>query len=391
MVDKVLSIDNIKESELIKKLKKGKISEDEISTFLKNNSVDLNKLDKDGYNCLHYAIKTENADIVNLLLTINTDDAIQKDNVLLTTPANPNINTKDDKKEIYLSPLHFTNQEVNDPSNSSKIIKLLIKHGADVSHFDDNGCNILHRAAEKGNVDLVSYILDKHPDKLNSTGKCGSILHMAVTSDHTELVEYLLENSEIDLSILDYVKNSALLLSVICKNFNCFKLILDFIKNHSTMTTEIKRKLINQKNDDGNTILHELAYSKSSVLLEYMNKLPDDLKINVDEKNNKGNTYKDIQNNIVKLIKDKEEEEKRRRESLRQEKQRLIEEKKKLEEEMQLEAEKQSKAEEESKKFQEKILKYRGVIFVSIIVIFMVVLFFIIQRSVNKKKQGITI
>lgn len=376
--------ENVKELELIKVLKKGNVKEKDVRILVKNSILNLNLLDSNGYNCLHYAIKAENPDIVNLLLT-------EAESETSTAPADPNIETEDSKKEIYLSPLHLALQEVNDTNSQSKIVKILVKKNADLSKKDELGMNVLHKVAEKGNIDLLFYLLELKPEFLNSVCKYGSILHIAVSNDHVEMVESILESTEIDLSLEDYTKNTALLLGVVVKNFNAFKVILDHIKGSTTLDVEKKKALINHKNEDGNNLLHELAYARTSVILEMVKKLDKSYGIDPEEKNKQNHTYVDIQNDIVKMLAEKEENEKKRKEALKQEKIRLIEEKKRIEREMQEEEEKAILQEEKDREFREKIVNNRGYIICGAILMLLVVLYFAIQTAVNKKKQEIVL
>ena len=51
---------------LLKLLKKRNLKSSEVKNFLRNNTLDLNALDKNGYNALHYAIKSELPEIVKI-------------------------------------------------------------------------------------------------------------------------------------------------------------------------------------------------------------------------------------------------------------------------------------------------------------------------------------
>ena len=371
----------LKENDFVKLLKKPKVKLQDIQSFLKNNILNLDENLNTGYNCLHFAIKTENPDIVSLLFS---------DSETGTLSANPNVETKDVKNETILSPLQYAIREVTDPSSLNKIIKLLIKNGADIYKKDEFERNIFHLAGDSGNVDLIGYILEKDANILNSVSKYGSVLHSAVSNDHTDVVEELLNQTEIDLKLVDYTKNSALLLSIVVKNFNCFKLIFDFIKDSKTLNDEEKKFLFNQKNEDGNTLLHELAYAKSERLINMILKLPSEISINPEEKNKNGHTYKNIQEDIVKMIKEKEEQDKKRREELREQKKRIIEEEKRIEAEFIAEREKEREEEERSRENREKILQHKGKIFAFILIVFMMVLFYGIQLTIkNKKKEKI--
>jgi ankyrin repeat protein len=367
-----------KELDFSKLLKKKGLTDKDVVSFLRNNIINLDQILPGGYNCLHLTIKTENPDIVSLLLS-NNDNG--------TLPANPNIETADSKNNIYITPLQFAIQEVCDSVSLNKIVKVLIKNGANVFKTDELGKNILHLAAEKGNIELVSYILEKEPKLLNTVCKYGSMLHLAASNDHNDLVEEILNSTTIDLKLLDENKNSALLLSVVVKNFNCFKSIFDFIRNNTVMSNEEKKFLFNQKNEEGNCLLHELVYAKSYILLELMLKLPQEMGIDPNEKNNNNLTYKNLQENIVKMIKERDEEAKRKKEETRQEKLKLIEEKRKFEEELENEKKKIREQEQRTKEMQERFYKHKGKIMLLFFVLFMVFLYFLISNTLTKKKK----
>ncbi len=106
-----------KEFELIKLLKNSKVSINNVASFLQSNEVNLNQLDNHGYNCLHYSIKAEKADIVNFLIIPNEK----------FKNADVNIETMDNSKNIYLSPILLALNSVNDSTSCYKIIRALFK------------------------------------------------------------------------------------------------------------------------------------------------------------------------------------------------------------------------------------------------------------------------
>ena len=108
-----------KEFELIKLLKNSKVTKNTVSTFLLKNEVNLNITDNHGYNCLHYAIKSEKPEIVSLLISPH-DEIISK-------PANVNINTCDITKDVFLSPMMLALDSINDSAVCAKVIKMLYK------------------------------------------------------------------------------------------------------------------------------------------------------------------------------------------------------------------------------------------------------------------------
>lgn len=76
------------EIEFCKLLKKKNLKEGDVTSYLRNNILDLDAILPSGYNCLHMAIKTEDANIVNILLQNNESETG-------TLLANPNICTND--------------------------------------------------------------------------------------------------------------------------------------------------------------------------------------------------------------------------------------------------------------------------------------------------------
>ena len=142
----------------IKLIKGKKTKKEDIISFLKNNDFDINSLDKHGYNPLHYAIKLEKTDIIDILLNFKSENEDE-----IVPHSNPNIITKDLKNQIITSPLLLTLMHTDDYENSNSIIKLLIKSGADLTYKDEEGCTLFLRACEKGRLDIISYIIEKYP------------------------------------------------------------------------------------------------------------------------------------------------------------------------------------------------------------------------------------
>lgn len=133
------------EEGLIKLIKAKKPKLQDIISLLRNNHIEINALDSHGYNPLHYAIKQEQPDIVNLLLTIESEDEqnpIEK--------SDPNITTNDYSNSIITSPLLLALIYVNDTEKSNKIIKMLLKSGAKCDYKDEENCTFFLRACEKG-------------------------------------------------------------------------------------------------------------------------------------------------------------------------------------------------------------------------------------------------
>lgn len=379
------SSDN-KEEILLKMMKAKKVNQSEIINFIRNTCLDLNKIDSHGYNLLHYAIKLELCDIVNTFLTL--------DDNFITLKADPNIETLDQTNSILLNPLLLALIHCNDSTNSGKIIKSLIRAGADSLCKDETGCSFLLKVCEKGRLDILGYLENKSteekPINWNETSKNGGPLQMAILGDQEDLISYLLEK-KIDLSILDVNQNTALHLSLQLKNFNVFKTISDFIKTSNDLKEDQKKAIMSAINDEGNTILHELAYAQSSVLTDYIVKNNNIFGVDLNLKNKQNYTYLEVQKNIIQIKKDKEEMEKKKREMIRQEKERVAAEKKKEDELRRQLDEKEFEEEEKRQQFRLKILSYRNYIFLTVFVLFMVVLYFLLDSKIKNKKKAILI
>jgi ankyrin repeat protein len=363
-----------------------KLSLSELTNFFKSNRVDLNVPDTHGYNLLHYAIKSENADVVNLLLSLDEEN-------FATEKANPNICTNDVQKKVYLSPILYTLQNVNDTTLSTKIIKTLIKYGGDINFKDEEGCILYLRAAEKGRIDLIEFLINYSAEKensinftINEVNKNGSALHMAIIGDQEDAISFLLEN-KIDVTLTDSNKNTALHLALTLKMNNVFKLIQDFVIKSLDFSKEFKKNLFNAQNDEGNSILHELAYAKCHFMIQTILKFPPENSVDPEIRNKDGYTYKGVQDNIVKLEKEKEEKEKLIKEHIRKEKERLAEEKRQEILREKEEMKNYKLAEEKREQLGLTFLKYRGIIFFVLFALFMVILFVVIKKATIQSKK----
>ena len=205
---------------LIKLIKNPKSKKDDIISFIRNNTFDINQLDSHGYNPLHYAIKLEKVEIVQILLFIEPKE---KENII--QKSDPNIETKDIKNDVITSPLLLTLMHIDDSYNCFKIIKLLIKAGANIDYKDEEGFNLFLRTCEKGKVDVLEFLLkltrnndeEEKEEEMKKeflidinkqVGKNGGGLHIGILSEKDNVINFLLENN-IDLGIQDSEGNSA--------------------------------------------------------------------------------------------------------------------------------------------------------------------------------------
>lgn len=369
----------------IKMIKSKSTKIPDIVSFLRNNTIEINALDSHGYNALHYAIKQENCELVNLLLTIEPADDTK-----VIEKADPNFPTDDVSNSITTSPLFLALFYVNDEEKSNKIIKTLIKNGAKLTYKDEENCTFFQRVCEKGRIELVNFILEKDPcpiDINKEVSNCGSALHMALLGSQDELIAPLLERG-IDLSIKNSDGNTALHFALLEKQLNQFKQIIDFLISNKNITNEQKKAIINSQNNEGNTLLHEVAMSKSSLLTNFLlHKIPKEFCADETIKNKEGFTYKEAAENIVQMENIKKENERIRKEEIRKikEEARLeqIEEEKKIREREKLIQEKIEKQEE----FGRKLIQYRGWIFLVVFCLFMGITFILVSNATKKKEK----
>ena len=168
---------------------------------------------------------------------------------------------------------------------------------------------------------------------------------------------------------------------------NAFKIIQDYIINCHELTDEQKKALFNAQNEDGNTILHELAYAKCHFMIESIKKFPTQYAVDLHTINKEGHTYKGVQENLVELQKQKELREKLLKEEIRKEKERYAEEKKQELLREKEEIEKMRLEVEKREKMGEFMLKYRGLIFTIFFIVFMVVLYLVVNSATKKKAK----
>ena len=381
----------------IKHLKKKNFKLSEVKSFLHNHVLDLNEYDKNGYNALHYAIKSERPEIVKVMLSIGTDEDS------LSIRADPNKETKDKNNNIYTSPLLLSLLYTNEENESMQIIRHLCNAGANINYKDENGSTLFLYSCEKGRTDIINFLINKIiKDKeenndndneikdvkalLNSYSKDGGGLHFAIIGQQDEVIELLLEN-DIDLNINNSQGDNALIFAIKEKQMNFFKRIYDYLLKNAEINDEEKKKILNHQNKEGNTILHELAYCKSSILTNMVLKLPKEISIEPELKNKEGLNYEQVaknviesENNIKKQEQQLKEERRKLKEEIRQKKydeeKRIMDEKRKYEEAM--------KRQEE---FGEKLIENRGKIFCIILVIFLGLMYLLIKYASVKREK----
>jgi len=161
-----------------------------IMICLRNNSYQhFNKLDECGKTSLQVMLLTSEIDLLDetldLFRSVKTD-----------------FNSQD---HSGLSVLFHAIQD----QKSLRVIKSLVKHGANINHHDDVGRNVLHCCALYAKLDVLKYFVDEQGMDLRSRDSVGntplhSVFERSYISDN--IIQFLIENSTVNSrNINDYV------------------------------------------------------------------------------------------------------------------------------------------------------------------------------------------
>ena len=163
--------------------------------------------------------------------------------------------------------------------------------------------------------------------------------------------------------------------------------MLVYIKNNQNLKDEDKKKILNLQNNEGNTILHEIAFLKSDILMKIIKNLPKNISVDEEIKNKDNFTYKEVMENIVELEKKKQENEKKIKEEKRKQKE-LLKQQKFEEEQKIYEAQRKNKEYlEKQEEIGKKLIEYRGYIISGILIFFMCILYLLVKNATNKKER----
>jgi ankyrin repeat protein len=285
------------------------------------------------------------------------------------------------------------------------MIRSLYNAGAKIDYKDEEGSTLFLHSCEKGRDDIINFLInniekegnginieENNKNKItlkeliNENSKNGGGLHFAIIGQQDNIIELLLENN-IDLNICNSQGDNALEYALKENQMNIFKTLFDYLVGNKEMSVEEKKKIFNHQNNDGNTILHELAFCKSSIITNMVLKLPKEFGVDPEIKNKEGYDYKQVSENIIELEKLKREQENK----LKEERRRLKEElkQKKYEEERKI-IEERKKYEEKLRKqeeFGQKLIENRGKIFTVVLFIFLALMYLVIKNASVKKER----
>uniref|UniRef100_A0A7N2MME2 PGG domain-containing protein n=1 Tax=Quercus lobata TaxID=97700 RepID=A0A7N2MME2_QUELO len=162
-----------------------------------------------------------------------------------------------------------------------------------VRKLNPDGLSPIHVALLNGKTQLVRWLLKVDGDLVRVKGREGMTpLHGAAAEDHLDLLDEFLKVCPDSIEDVTIRNETALHVAVKCKKLEAFKHLVEWLRqNKSKKTMSWKRKILNWKDEEGNTVLHVAAVR---LLL--------DSGVDIDAKNLMGDTAGDI------LVKRQEEE-----------------------------------------------------------------------------------
>lgn len=111
---------------------------------------------------------------------------------------------------IHHSSMKNTNEELEDSAKTIfdwvkegniAQVKALLSNGCDTTLFDEEGLNVLHWAADRGDLEIVMHLVKNINIDINTKDMDGqTALHYASSCGHEEVLKFLLESGA-DLSI----------------------------------------------------------------------------------------------------------------------------------------------------------------------------------------------
>ncbi|XP_067648871.1 ankyrin repeat domain-containing protein 50-like [Haliotis asinina] len=207
----------------------------DVAEFLVSIGSNVSQVNDDGNNALHFACRGGHLDVVKYLLSHTSVD-INRNGNMGRTPLMVAV--------IY---------------GYRDVCELLMQNGADVSHVDDNGDNVLHLACKGGQMDVVKYLLSQASVDINTRGK-GALtpLMVAVTYGHNDVFKFLMRNGANASQVDDYGNN---VLHLACRSRE-----MDVVKYLLSQTSVD----INRKGDKGRTPLMVAVIYKYRDVFEFL-------------------------------------------------------------------------------------------------------------------------
>ena len=177
-------------------------------------------------------------------------------------------------------------------AGSVELVKYLISRGCDVYDKDSSGRTVLHKACDKGKLELVQYLVDNYPDILTVRDKTGqSSFLLTGFSGSVELVKYLISRG---CDVYDKDNNGNTVLHNACSHgkLNLVQYLVDnypdmltirdktrispFLQTGFSGSVELVIYLISRgcdvydKDSSGRTVLHNACRKGKLELVQYL-------------------------------------------------------------------------------------------------------------------------
>lgn len=189
-----------------------------IVEMLLRSSITIHVHDKDGNTALHLAANGEYTDIVERLVSYNSEKSEMFDTGARNT--------------FGWTPLHFAAK-----SGRPVTLRILLDHGAEMSDRDNSDQTAFHIAASHGYISILRKLLNRPDSKEksrllistpNSSGDTPFIL--AVRNGHLDVTKYILDTIPLERDQLSFYqrRKNALVEAVKSRHVNLVNLLLDY-------------------------------------------------------------------------------------------------------------------------------------------------------------------
>ena len=267
----------------------------EVVKYLVKNGADVNAKNEDGDTPLYYAAYKGHLEVVKYLISkgavVNAKGccdytplhkAAEKGHLEVVKYLVSNGVDVNAKGEYGDTPLHEAAEY-----GYLEVVKYLVKNGADVNARGKNGETPLHKVAEKGNLEIVKYLVENGADVNIKDNEGKTPLDIAFEKGFVRCVFSLLKGRELSGD----EKNRLLLVAVKKGNLEDVKFLIKkgadpmakvnfsipFFKAAVVGKLTIVKYFIeglkydvNEKDKDGDTLLHGAAMSGRSNVVEYL-------------------------------------------------------------------------------------------------------------------------
>lgn len=113
-----------------------------------------------------------------------------------------------------------------------EMVKLLIRSGANVNHRNNTGSTCLHVAIQKGNLNVVKYLIDQGAILQQNNDGIGE-LYLACKFNNLEIVKYLIEERSIYVHTKNNRDDTIILCACAGGNIELVKYLIENGKDHS--------------------------------------------------------------------------------------------------------------------------------------------------------------